>query len=133
MMEGTASKPRGKLKKIAKGLKQNVYVLYLAYRHPQTPWYAKAFSLLIVAYALSPIDFIPDVIPVVGYLDEVILLPLGILGAFVLIPNDVLEECRLKASRSDHMLRKNWVAAAVIVLVWTGLVTWPLFKLMLHQ
>jgi uncharacterized membrane protein YkvA (DUF1232 family) len=122
-----------KLKRIAKSLKQNVYVLYLAYRHSKTPWYAKAFSLFIVAYALSPIDFIPDVIPVLGYLDEVILLPLGILGAFAMIPKDVLEECRMAAGRSDHMLRKNWVAAVVIFLFWTGLVTLPLFQLVVHQ
>jgi uncharacterized membrane protein YkvA (DUF1232 family) len=69
-------KPK-KWKEFIKSLKLNIYILYLAYRHPKTPWYAKAFSLLIVAYALSPIDLIPDVIPVLGYLDELFCFPWG--------------------------------------------------------
>lgn len=117
-----------KLKKFADSLKRHLYVLYLAYRHSGTPWYAKGLSLLIVAYALSPIDLIPDVIPVLGYLDEVILLPLGILGAFSLIPKDVLEECRTVASQSNKILQKNWIAAIVIMLIWGGLITLILTK-----
>ena len=121
-------KQPNKWKEFIQNLKQNVYILYLAYRHPKTPWYAKAFSLLIVAYALSPIDFIPDVIPVLGYLDEVILLPLGILGAFTLIPNPVLQECRVTASQAPIGLRKNWTAAIIILLIWISLATSLLFK-----
>ncbi|MCQ6281403.1 YkvA family protein [Bacillus sp. EB600] len=117
-----------KWKEFIKGLKLNIYILYIAYRHPKTPWYAKAFSLLIVAYALSPIDLIPDVIPVLGYLDEVILLPLGILGAFTLIPDHVLQECRVLASQTPKRLGKNWAAAIVILLVWISLATSILFK-----
>ncbi|MFB5195295.1 YkvA family protein [Neobacillus sp. KR4-4] len=117
-----------KWKEFIQNIKQNIYIVYLAYRHPKTPWYAKAFSLLIVAYALSPIDLIPDFIPVLGYLDEVILLPLGILGVFTLIPNQVLQECRVMASRTPIMLRKNWAAAIVILLVWISLATTVLFK-----
>lgn len=122
-----ANKP-SKWKELIQNLKRNIYILYLAYRHPETPWYAKAFSLFIVAYALSPIDFIPDVIPVLGYLDEVILLPLGILGAFTLIPNHVLQECRVTASQTPKRLRKNWAAAIIILLVWLSLATSVLFK-----
>lgn len=117
-----------KWKVLIQNLKHNIYILYLAFRHPKTPWYAKAFSLLIVAYALSPIDLIPDFIPVLGYLDEVILLPLGILGAFTLIPNHILQECRMMAPRTPKMLRKNWAAAIVILLVWISLATTVLFK-----
>jgi uncharacterized membrane protein YkvA (DUF1232 family) len=117
-----------KWKEFIQNLKQNIYILYLAYRHPKTPWYAKVFSLLIVAYALSPIDFIPDVIPILGYLDEVILLPLGILGAFTLIPNHVLQECRVTASKAPKRLRKNWTAAIIILLIWISLATSILFK-----
>lgn len=115
-------------KEFIKSLKLNIYILYLSYRHPKTPWYAKALSLLIVAYALSPIDLIPDVIPVLGYLDEVILLPLGILGAFTLIPDHVLQECRVLASQTPKRLGKNWAAAIVILLVWISLATSILFK-----
>jgi uncharacterized membrane protein YkvA (DUF1232 family) len=121
-------KKPNKWKEFIQNLKHNIYILYLAYRHPKTPWYAKAFSLLIVAYALSPIDFIPDVIPVLGYLDEVILLPLGILGAFTLIPNHVLQECRVTASQGPKRLRRNWAAAIVILLIWISLATSILFK-----
>ncbi|WP_376846612.1 YkvA family protein [Camelliibacillus cellulosilyticus] len=124
---GMAEQP-SKLKGLVKNVKQNVYVLYLAYRHSDTPWYAKVFSLFIVAYALSPIDFIPDVIPVLGFLDEAIILPLGILGAFAMIPDSVLQECRKTASEPHHMLRKNWVAGAVIILLWLVLAAWILFK-----
>jgi uncharacterized membrane protein YkvA (DUF1232 family) len=117
-----------KWKEFIQNLKRNIYILYLAYRHPKTPWYAKAFSLFIVAYALSPIDIIPDVIPVLGYLDEVILLPLGLLGAFSLIPNHILQECRVIASQTPKRLRKNWVAAIIILLIWISLATSILFK-----
>lgn len=128
-MEKMANKPFSKLKGFVKNLKHNIYVLYLAYRHSETPWYAKAFCILIVAYALSPIDFIPDVIPVLGYLDEVVLLPLGVLGAYKMIPRDVLEECRMTANQqTTPSLRKNWLAAVVIVLVWIGLMIGILFK-----
>lgn len=117
-----------KWKKLIQSVKRNIHVLYLAYRHQDTPWYAKAFSLFIVAYALSPIDFIPDVIPVLGYLDEAILLPLGILGAFTMIPNHVLQECREIAEKAPKRLRKNWAAAVVILLIWISLATSILFK-----
>ena len=73
-------------------------VLWFCYQHPQTPWLPKWISVFVVAYALSPIDLIPDFIPVLGYLDDVIILPLGILLAIRLMPVQVLEECQVKAS-----------------------------------
>ena len=93
--------------------------LYLAYKHPRTPWYAKALAALIIGYALSPIDLIPDFIPVIGYLDDFILVPLGIALLIKIIPRDILEECRAKA-QSDLLNResKNWIAAIIIVLIW---------------
>jgi uncharacterized membrane protein YkvA (DUF1232 family) len=93
--------------------------LYLAARHPATPWYARWLVAAIVAYALSPIDLIPDFIPIVGYLDDLILLPLGIALAIRMIPPAVMHECRLQA---QQQLRQNKpvsrTAAVVIVLIW---------------
>jgi uncharacterized membrane protein YkvA (DUF1232 family) len=86
-------------------LKKEGYALYLAYHHPRTPWYVKVLAALIIGYALSPIDFIPDFIPVVGYLDDLIIIPAGIALLIKIIPKDILEECRVKA-RSD-VLNKN--------------------------
>jgi uncharacterized membrane protein YkvA (DUF1232 family) len=93
-----------------------VLVLYLACRDPRTPWYAKAFAGVVVAYALSPLDLIPDFIPVLGYLDDLILIPLGIWVAVRLIPALVLEDCRRAAS--DVRLAKSRAGAVVIVILW---------------
>lgn len=103
----------------AKLLRTEIFALYLASRHPGTPWYAKVLAALIIAYALSPIDLIPDFIPVAGYLDDLILIPAGIALLIRIIPREVLEECRAKA-QSDLLKRvsKSWVAGAIIVLVW---------------
>src|ERR671915_1616665 len=84
-------------KQRARQLSAQTYTLYLAYRHPRTPWYAKAFATLIVGYVFSPIDPIPDFIPGVGLLDEMVVVPIGILIAAKMIPPDVFEECREKA------------------------------------
>ena len=93
--------------------------LYLASRHPRTPWYAKALAVLIVGYALSPIDLIPDFIPVLGYLDDLILVPAGISLLIKIIPADILEECRSRAkSEVANRKQKNWAAAIIIVLIW---------------
>jgi uncharacterized membrane protein YkvA (DUF1232 family) len=100
-------------------LKREIAALYLASRHPKTPWYAKVLAVLIIGYALSPIDLIPDFIPVLGYLDDLVLIPAGIALLVRIIPGDVLAECRSKA-KSDLVSRKSksWIAGAVIVLIW---------------
>jgi uncharacterized membrane protein YkvA (DUF1232 family) len=103
----------------SKQLKTEIVALYLASKHPGTPWYAKVLAALIIGYALSPIDLIPDFIPVVGYLDDLIIIPAGIALLIKIIPRDVLEECRAKA-QCDVLNRKskNWVAGVIIVLIW---------------
>lgn len=103
----------------ARELKADVRALYLAMRHPETPWYAKAIAAVVVGYAFSPIDLIPDPIPVLGYLDDLFLLPLGVLLCLRLIPSPVWQECRAKArEESTTPTPRNWVAAAMIVGVW---------------
>jgi len=104
----------------AKLLRTEIVALYLASKHPRTPWYAKVLAVLIIGYALSPIDLIPDFIPVAGYLDDLILIPAGVALLIKMIPRDILEECRAKAHQSDLLNRKskNWVAAAIIVFIW---------------
>jgi uncharacterized membrane protein YkvA (DUF1232 family) len=109
-----------KLKAKASAVKRDVYTLYLAARDPRTPWYAKLFIGCVVAYALSPIDLIPDPIPLIGYLDDLILLPFGIYLAIKMIPQPVLAECRIKAESHKIPLRKNWFAAAIILALWIG-------------
>lgn len=107
----------------ARELKGHVRALYLASRHPRTPWYAKAMAMLVVGYALSPIDLIPDPIPVLGYLDDMILLPLGLWLTLRLIPDDVWVECVEKAKETaDQPSPRSWVAAAVVVVLWVAAV-----------
>jgi uncharacterized membrane protein YkvA (DUF1232 family) len=109
-------------------LKKEVFTIYLACRHPCVPWYAKAIALLVVGYALSPIDLIPDFIPILGYLDDAILIPLGILLVIRLIPKEVMEECRQKSETAMGQTAVAWkIAAVVIILVWiltATLVVW---------
>lgn len=103
-------------------LKQQTYTLYLAYRQPDVPWYAKALAAVVVAYALSPIDLIPDFIPVLGYLDDLILVPLGLWLAIRLIPAPVWARCRQQAvSALDQEGPEGRIAAVVIVGIWVGL------------
>ena len=107
------------LKERARHLKSETLVLWLAARHPGTPWYAKLFVAGIVAYALSPIDLIPDFVPVLGYLDDLILIPLGIVLAIRMIPGPILEECRAQARERMASARPvSRFAALVIVVVW---------------
>ena len=107
------------LKARARQLKTEIIALYLAALHPRTPWYAKALIAAIVAYAVSPIDLIPDFIPVIGLLDDVVLLPLAIVLAVKLIPSEVLAECRARASETRRIdSRGGRIAAIVIALLW---------------
>jgi len=107
------------LQQRAHRLKSETFALYLAARNPGTPWYAKLLVAGIVAYALSPIDLIPDFVPVLGYLDDLILIPMGIALAIKMIPDSVLAECRARAQETvKNGMPVSRVAGAVIVIIW---------------
>ena len=110
-------------------LKSETYALYLAYGDPRMPWYAKLFAALVVGYAFSPIDLIPDAIPVLGYLDDLILVPLGVALAIRMIPDEVLKDCREKA-RAAEGRPVNRVAAVIVVAVWVVLAALAVFLVM---
>jgi len=107
------------LRQKAEDLKKETCALYLAYQDPRVPWYAKAVAVATVAYAVSPIDLIPDFIPVIGCLDDLVLVPFGIALSMRLIPPGIMEECRHKAyqklQETGSLGRK---AAIVVVLAW---------------
>jgi uncharacterized membrane protein YkvA (DUF1232 family) len=106
----------------ARRLRAEIHTLYLAARDPRTPWYAKVLVAFIIGYALSPIDLIPDFIPVLGYLDDVVIVPAAIALLIRLIPTGVLQECREKARSQPMSLRKNWIAGIIIVSIWLLLI-----------
>jgi uncharacterized membrane protein YkvA (DUF1232 family) len=111
-----------KLKQRARHLKAETFALYLAARDPRTPWDVKFLVSGIVAYACSPIDLIPDFVPVLGYLDDLILLPLGIALVIKLIPQSVLAECRARAKQTIQNGKPvSRAAGAVIVVIWLAL------------
>lgn len=99
-------------------LKMDTYALYLAYRDPRVSWPARLWVMLVVAYALSPIDLIPDFIPVLGYLDDLILIPLGIVVAVKLVPPEVMAECRERAQLEMVTKRSGVWTAVVIIVIW---------------
>lgn len=104
-------------------LKVETYALYLVYKDPRTPWYARLFAACVVGYAFSPIDLIPDPIPLLGYVDDLILIPLGIMLALKMIPPPILAECRAKAQTAMSQGKPtNRVAAIIIVAIWLLLV-----------
>lgn len=110
-------------------LKRETYTIYIACKDPRVPWYARFLAAAVVAYAFSPIDLIPDVIPVIGYLDDLILVPLGIALVIKMIPPDVLAECREKAATAMADGKPtNWIAAMIVVGLWfllgIGAVVW---------
>jgi uncharacterized membrane protein YkvA (DUF1232 family) len=112
-----------RLKAWAAALKREALVLWFATRDPRAPWYAKWLAVFIVAYALSPIDLIPDFIPIVGYLDDIILLPGAIWLTLKLMPREVLLDARARAQawlEAHRPKPRNWIAAAAILLLWTA-------------
>jgi uncharacterized membrane protein YkvA (DUF1232 family) len=116
----------------AQRLKTELYALYLAYRDPRTPWYARVLAALVVAYAFSPLDLIPDPIPVLGYLDDLLLLPLGIWLVLRLIPAEVMADSRLAAqariAEGKPVMR---LGLALVLIIWglgLVLVGWWLWK-----
>ena len=109
----------GRLKGWARTVRRDAHALYLAARDPRVPWYVRALALALAAYAFSPIDLIPDFIPVLGYLDDVILLPLGILLVIRLIPPELMAEHRvLAAAALDRPVSRT--AAVVIACIWVA-------------
>ena len=108
-----------KWKQKAKQLKIEIYAMYLAYKDPRVPWYARIFAACVVGYAFSPIDLIPDPIPILGYFDDLIPIPLGVVLALKMIPKEVMTECR---ERSQELMRQgkpvNRVAGIIIIAIW---------------
>jgi len=120
---------RQRLKEWARKLKNEVIAMYFVMKHPETPMYAKVFAAIVVGYALSPIDLIPDFVPILGYMDDLILLPLGISLVIRMIPTNLLAVCREKARKNPPATKpKIWIAAYVIVMLWLmilyGLYEW---------
>ena len=113
-----------KLKSRARALKVEAFAIYLAARDPRTPWYAKALIFFVVAHTLSPIDLIPDFIPILGYLDDLIITPLGIALAIRLIPAEVLEEARRTVATQGLGRGAGFVGAGIIVIVWILAIMW---------
>jgi uncharacterized membrane protein YkvA (DUF1232 family) len=108
-----------KLKERARTLKSETYALYLAYRDPRVPQHARIFVAVVVGYAFSPLDLIPDFIPVLGHLDDLILVPAGIALALRMIPTEVMNECRVKAAAELHGGKPvNRVVGVVVILIW---------------
>ena len=105
-------------KQRAKQLKYEVRALCIAYGDPRVPWYAKVFMAVVIGYAISPIDLIPDFIPVLGYLDDLIIIPTGIYLAIKMIPRGIMEECREKAKSNPFSSTAKWVMAGIIISIW---------------
>jgi uncharacterized membrane protein YkvA (DUF1232 family) len=120
--------PKESWKEKAKRLKTEVYALCLAMKDPRVPWYAKLLMALIIGYAISPIDLIPDFIPVIGQIDDLIIVPAGIALVIKMIPKSVMEEYRQKATAEPINTRTKWVVAAIIVSIWV-LVIYFVFRL----
>jgi len=117
-------------KQEARKLKIEVYAIYLAYKDPRVSLHARVFAACVVGYAFSPIDLIPDSIPILGYLDDLVLIPLGVMLALKMIPKDVMAECREKAREIMAQGKPvNKVAAAVIIAIWVFLAALCVFAM----
>jgi uncharacterized membrane protein YkvA (DUF1232 family) len=119
------------LKTWARSLKRDIHAIYFAARDPRVPWYAKALALIVAGYALSPIDLIPDFIPVLGYLDDLVLVPIGIWLVVALIPSDVMVQCRALAIEAGQrpVSRAGAIAIASIWLVSAAAMIWVFLAL----
>jgi len=120
-----------RIKEKTSELKKQVFALYLAYKKKETPLIAKVFTVIVVAYALSPIDLIPDFIPVLGYLDDFILIPMGVAIALKLIPAKIMEECRKEAGtklKSD--IPEARAAGVIIVMLWILILGFTIYRIL---
>jgi len=104
--------------------KEDIFVIAEAYKHPDTPFYMKVFAWIVVAYAFSPIDLIPDFIPILGYLDDLILIPFGITILLKLLPDHIIQESREKVATTGNVKKKNWLAGVIIILLWATGIYW---------
>ncbi len=111
-----------KLKTKAKSIKKQLTAVYYAYQDPEVKLLPKIIIVICMAYALSPIDLIPDFIPVLGYLDDLIIIPALIGLAIKLIPHNVMEEAKIQAEQQPLKLRKNWIFAAIFIIIWIVLI-----------
>ena len=118
------------LKSHAQMLRRETCALSIALHDPRTPWYAKALTTLVLAYALSPIDLIPDFIPVFGYLDDVLIVPLGVALAMKMIPAEVMYEARNKAAQNQAKSTVlGRIGMVVVILIWILVLTWLIWQL----
>lgn len=107
------------LKQLVRKLKKETWAIYLVSKDSRVPWYARFLAAAVVAYAFSPIDLIPDFIPIIGFLDDLIIVPAGIWLVLKMIPPEVLAECREKAATEMAQEKPtNWIAAAIVVAIW---------------
>jgi uncharacterized membrane protein YkvA (DUF1232 family) len=112
-------------KRKVKALKQDLFILYLAYKDPRISWLLRLFTLCVVAYAFSPIDLIPDFIPIFGYIDDLVLVPLGIYLALKWMPNEIIEEYRAQAKELAKKEKpKNWIVGGLIIFLYVVLFIW---------
>ncbi|GCD84530.1 YkvA family protein [Parageobacillus thermoglucosidasius] len=112
-------------KRRAKELKRELFVLYLAYKDPRISWLLRLFTLCVVAYAFSPVDLIPDFVPVFGYLDDLLLVPLGIFLALKWMPKEVIDEYRAQAAELAKKEKpKNWFVGGLIIVLYVALFVW---------
>ena len=122
----------GRLKDRAQSIRRDIHAIYLAARDPRTPWYAKALAVCVAGYALSPIDLIPDFVPVLGYLDDAVIVPLGILAVVKLIPAGIMADNRAAAARAAERPVSR-TAAVVIALIWVAsiaLTAWMTWRML---
>lgn len=110
-----------KIKSKVKKLKKEITAIYYAYQHPKITVLPKIIILFTIGYALSPIDLIPDFIPILGYLDDLLILPLLLTLSIKLIPHEIMEESRKKAENQPLQLKKNWLFATVFIIIWIAL------------
>lgn len=115
----------------ARAVRRDLRALYLARRDPRIPWHARVFAAIILAYALSPIDLIPDFIPVLGYLDDLVIVPLGLIALVKMLPPDLLQEYRIRAD-SEVELPKSRSAAIAIIVLWLSGIAVTLWLLRRH-
>ena len=113
-------------------LQNKVKILYFAYKNPKLSILPKLLILITIGYALSPIDLIPDFIPILGYIDDLIIIPILITISLKLIPQNILDQSIVEANKSNLKLPKNWIAASIIIFIWIGmlgLISWKIFQL----